>query len=205
MTNPSGSLFKKPCTFIKTVVRMADMPERTLPEVAFVGRSNVGKSSLINALVNQKNLARASHTPGRTQALNYFDLAGQLYLVDLPGYGYAKAPVATINAWTHLIEDYLSQRPSLKRVFVLVDSRHGLKDSDRQMLEYLNHFVVSHQIILTKVDKISKTAVSTLIDSLQSLFQEFPALYPEIIATSSDKKQGIDELRKTIDDIPRAV
>lgn len=143
---------------------MSDMPERTLPEVAFVGRSNVGKSSLINALVNQKNLARASHTPGRTQALNYFDLAGQIYLVDLPGYGYAKAPVATINAWTHLIEDYLSQRPSLKRVFVLVDSRHGLKDSDRQMLTYLNHFVVSHQIVLTKIDKISKTAVSTLID-----------------------------------------
>lgn len=200
-----GPLFKKPCTFVKTVVRLNDVPQDILPEVAFVGRSNVGKSSLINALVNQKNLARASHTPGRTQALNYFDLGGELYLVDLPGYGYAKAPISTIQTWTRLIEEYLSQRSCLKRVFVLVDSRHGLKSTDHQMLVYLNHFAVSHQIVLTKIDKISKTACQTLVAELEKLFEEFPTLFPQIIATSSDKKMGLDDLRQTIEEIPRAV
>ena len=156
------NLFTKLCTFEKTVTAVRDLPTTNLPEIAFVGRSNVGKSSLLNALCGRVRLARMSHTPGRTQALNYFNLDGLCYLVDLPGYGYAKVARSKVIAWGETVEAYLNDRPTLMRVFVLVDSRHGLKPLDEWMMSLLDRAAQSYQIILTKVDKVSAGHLSEI-------------------------------------------
>lgn len=192
----SQTLFLKPCTFEKTVVDIADLPTTKLPEVAFVGRSNVGKSSLLNALCGRVRLARMSHTPGRTQALNFFNLSNLCYLVDLPGYGYAKVARSKAISWGQTVEAYLNDRPSLYRVFILVDSRHGLKPLDEWMMSLLDQAAQSYQILLTKVDKVSMTHLSELKEKITENLKMHPAAYPEILFTSAREKKGIDDLRK---------
>ena len=180
---------------------MEDLPKADLPEIGFVGRSNVGKSSLLNALCGRTHLARVSHTPGRTQALNFFNLADVLYLIDLPGYGYAKTSHAKILAWGKLVEQYLKKRVSLKRIFVLVDSRHGLKPLDDWMMTFLDSHAASYQIVLTKTDKVSKTHLSELVQSIEQVLKHYPAACPTVLSTSARKKQGMTELRDAIFDM----
>ncbi len=189
-------LFARPCAFVKSVVSTKDLPPDGPVEVAFAGRSNVGKSSLLNALVGQNALARTSNTPGRTQALNYFDLSdGALWLVDMPGYGFAKAPKHLVDGWTQLIFDYLRGRQSLRRLFVLIDARHGLKASDISLMEGLDMAAVSYQIVLTKRDKISAPQQEKLIADIAVVLKKHPAAIPTVIATSSRKGLGMAELR----------
>lgn len=188
-------LFHQPCTFVRSVPALEHLPPLTLPEIAFAGRSNVGKSSLINALTNRNGLAHASNTPGRTQQLNFFNLADTLFLVDLPGYGYAEAPKAVIETWTRLIRDYLKGRSSLKRVFVLVDSRHGLKPNDIKIMDLLDLCAVSYQLVLTKTDKISMQEHGKVLAQTHEIATKHPAAYPQILSTSSEKKTGLDEVR----------
>jgi len=191
------TLFTKLCTFEKTVTAVRDLPTKNLPEIAFVGRSNVGKSSLLNALCGRVRLARMSHTPGRTQALNFFNLDNLCYLVDLPGYGYAKVARSKALAWGETVEAYLYDRPMLMRVFVLVDSRHGLKPLDEWMMSLLDKAAQSYQIILTKTDKISKSHLIEIKEQISRNLEGHAAAYPEILATSSRDKKGIDDLRKS--------
>lgn len=191
-------LFAQQCNFISGAADYSGIPVSTLPEIAFVGRSNVGKSSLVNALVNRLSLARVSNTPGRTRQLNFFSLADKLMLVDLPGYGYAKAPKGEIKGWTTLVKNYLKGRAALKRVCVLVDARHGTKDSDDQVMSLLDDKAISYQIVLTKVDKISNTDLSKLLERLQGTMSSHPAMYPHIAATSSWKKLGLQDLRQDL-------
>lgn len=191
-------LFRKPCTFVKGVVKIADLPAGSLPEVAFAGRSNVGKSSLLNALVGQKALARTSNTPGRTREVNYFLLNDRAYLVDLPGYGYARAPKSQVAGWNVLIEDYLKGRASLKRVFLLIDARHGLKKSDAPILELMDISAVSYQAVLTKADKLKKADLEKVIERTSIELSRRPAAYPDILVTSARKGDGLPELRATI-------
>jgi len=183
-------------------------PEGPL-EVAFAGRSNVGKSSLINALVGQKGLARTSNTPGRTQELNYFVPDGYsgegndlppMALVDMPGYGYAQAPKEQVDNWTKLVFDYLRGRSTLKRVYVLIDSRHGIKKNDEDVLTLLDKAAVSYQIVLTKTDKIKAPAVPKLLAETSERIRKRPAAYPAVLSTSSEKNEGLDELRQAIAD-----
>jgi GTP-binding protein len=183
---------------MKGAVDLAGLPPADLPEVAFWGRSNVGKSSLINALTNRKQLARASGEPGRTRELNFFDLGGQVRLVDLPGYGFAKAPKKTAQVWTRLTEAFLKGRPNLKRVYQLVDARHGLKPIDKLMMDGLDEAAVSYQIILTKADKLKPGQLEAIKTETLEKLAKRPAAYPEIIATSSTKKTGLDELKDAI-------
>ena len=164
-------------------------------EVCFIGRSNVGKSSLINALFERRNLARTSKTPGRTQELNYFSLGEKSYIVDLPGYGYAKASKDKRSDWQTLIKSYIAERRSLKRVFTLVDARHGLKDNDREFFSFLDTYAVNYQIILTKIDKVRNNEVAKLLDEINSKIEEHPACNPEFLMTSAIKKSGISEIR----------
>jgi GTP-binding protein len=173
------------------------IPEGPL-EIAFAGRSNVGKSSLINALTNRKTLARTSVTPGRTQELIFFDIAGRFRLVDMPGYGYAEAPKEKVAAWTKLIFDYLRGRSTLARVFLLIDARRGAKDVDDQVMQALDKAAVAYQIVLTKSDQISAKALEELIAATQKRIAKRPAAYPVIAATSSEKGAGIAELRATV-------
>jgi GTP-binding protein len=191
-------LFAGPVTFVKGVVAMPGLPPADRLEVCFAGRSNVGKSSLINALTGRKTLARASNTPGRTQEINYFALGEERYLVDLPGYGYAEAPVAIVAKWQALLKQYLSGRATLRRAFVLVDARHGIKAVDDEILTLLDRSAVTFQAVLTKVDKINATERAAVIEQVKGALAKHPAAYPEIVVTSSEKGEGIETLRALI-------
>lgn len=191
-------LFAQGCEFLRGVASLADLPDFGQPEVSFAGRSNVGKSSLINALTGRTTLARVSHTPGRTQQLNYFSLGNRLILVDMPGYGYAKASKAAIAQWNELIQLYLKGRPTLSRVYVLIDSRHGLKENDLEMMRMLDVAAVSYRIVLTKVDKVSATLLGQLQKDIEDKIKTHPAAFPKISLTSTVKKLGIAELRAEI-------
>ena len=207
MTEIAKPLFGHPWIFIRGVPSLKFLPPEGPLEVAFAGRSNVGKSSLINALVGQKGLARTSNTPGRTQELNYFVPDGYsgegsdlppMALVDMPGYGYAQAPKEQVDAWTKLVFDYLRGRATLKRVYVLIDSRHGIKKNDDDVLTLLDKAAVSYQIVLTKTDKIKAPAVPKLLAETSEKIRKRPAAYPAVLSTSSEKNEGLDELRQAI-------
>lgn len=191
-------LFAGPVTFVKGVVAMAGLPPADRLEVCFAGRSNVGKSSLINALTGRKTLARASNTPGRTQEINYFALGEDRYLVDLPGYGFAEAPVAVVAKWQALLKQYLAGRQTLRRAFVLIDARHGVKAVDDEILTLLDRSAVTFQAVLTKVDKINRVEREAVIEQVKGALKKHPAAYPEIVVTSSEKGEGIETLRALI-------
>lgn len=184
--------------FVKGVVAMSGLPEADRLEVCFAGRSNVGKSSLINALTNRKGLARASNTPGRTQEINFFNIAESHYLVDLPGYGFANAPLAVVEKWQRLLKQYLSGRQSLRRAFVLVDARHGVKPVDEEIMSLLDSAAVTFQCVLTKSDKVKDADRARAIGATRKALAKHPAAFPEIILTSSEKGDGIETLRAVI-------
>jgi len=192
------SLFSKACNFVISVAKLEQLPVSELPEVAFVGRSNVGKSSLINAVTAQKGLAKTSNTPGRTQQLNYFNLADKIHLVDLPGYGFAQAPESLVKQWQKMIFTYLQGRVELKRVFMLIDSRHGIKKVDEEIMTMLDAAAVTYQIVLTKTDKISEVALNKVLKNTQETIKTHGAAYVNILATSSEKNRGIDIVRAEI-------
>ncbi len=192
-------LLSAACDFVLGVASLGQLPpDDKMEEIAFAGRSNVGKSSLINALTGRKGLAKTSNTPGRTQQLNYFNLAGKLFLVDLPGYGFAKAPKNIVKNWQKMIFTYLQGRVNLKRVFLLIDSRHGIKKVDHNIMEMLDKAAVTYQIILTKSDKIPTAALNKILKETKAEIAKHPAAYVDIIATSSEKGFGIDELQAEI-------
>lgn len=191
-------LFTKPCTFVLGVANLEQLPLSELNEVAFAGRSNVGKSSLINALTGQNGLAKASNTPGRTQQLNYFNLNNQIHLVDLPGYGFAQAPENVVKKWQKLIFAYLQGRVNLKRVFMLIDSRHGVKKVDEEIMEMLDKAGVTYQIVLTKTDKVSQAALQKVIEETQKVITKHGAAHVRVLATSSEKNLGIEQVRAEI-------
>ena len=191
-------LFARDVTFMLSAVSLDTLPPARLPEICFAGRSNVGKSSLINAITNRKGLARASNTPGRTRELNYFNVDERLFIVDLPGYGYAKASKSDIARWTKLTRAFLFGRASLRRVFLLIDSRHGLKESDLELMGMLDETAVTYQVVMTKVDKLKKGELEKVLGKTQKAIAKRPAAFPEIICTSSEKKDGLNELRAEI-------
>ncbi len=191
-------LFAGPCEFVAGAASLGAIPDLALPEIAFAGRSNVGKSSLVNALTGRKTLARTSQTPGRTQQLNFFDLGGALYLVDLPGYGYAKASKTAIAKWTGVINAYLKGRATLARVFVLIDARHGAKDSDREIMTMLDDAAVMYQVVLTKADKTTGTELANCLAKLHAELKTHVAAHPDIVTTSSTAGRGIEDLRAEI-------
>ncbi|MGB3316180.1 MAG: ribosome biogenesis GTP-binding protein YihA/YsxC [Albidovulum sp.] len=191
-------MFAGPIDFLKGVVAMSGLPPADRIEVCFAGRSNVGKSSLINALTGRKALARASNTPGRTQEINYFTAGDSHYLVDLPGYGYAEAPVAVVAKWQALLKSYLGGRQTLRRAFVLIDMRHGIKKVDDEILTLLDRSAVTFQVVLTKADKIKTSEHEAILSQVRGALQKHPAAYPEIIVTSSEKGDGIETLRTII-------
>ncbi len=188
-------LFAQQCDFVLGAAEMVQVPETELPEIAFAGRSNVGKSTLINALTGRNTLAHTSNTPGRTRQVNFFDLGRRLMLADLPGYGYARAPKTEIAAWTALIEDYLRGRAGLRRVCLLIDARHGLKETDRQVMALLDQAAVTFQVVLTKCDKVKAGPLQDRIKETLGELSGHTAAYPEIAATSARKGDGIAELR----------
>ncbi|MDY8109239.1 ribosome biogenesis GTP-binding protein YihA/YsxC [Fulvimarina sp. 2208YS6-2-32] len=205
--NSGPKLFGQPWVFVRGVPAMKFLPSEGPPEVAFAGRSNVGKSSLINALLGQKGLARTSNTPGRTQELNFFVPDGfggdnpalpPLALVDMPGYGYARAPKEKVDEWTELVFDYLRGRATLKRVFVLIDARHGIKANDEEVLKLLDKAAMSYQIVLTKIDKIKPFGIPKLIEATEEKIRKRPAAFPGILATSSEKRAGLDDLQEAL-------
>lgn len=190
--------FKHPITFMLSVAQLGQLPDAVVNEIAFAGRSNVGKSSLINALFNQKKLAKTSSTPGRTQQLNFFNFDNKMYIVDLPGYGYAKAPETLVRQWQEVLKKYLRGRPNLRRVFLLIDSRHGIKKEDIEIMNMLDVAAVSYQIVLTKTDKISSPQLAEIMQKTSAEISKHAAAMPDIIATSSEKKTGLDILKTEI-------
>lgn len=191
-------LFAGGAEFLKGVVAMDGLPPADRVEVCFAGRSNVGKSSLINALTGRKGLARASNTPGRTQEINFFTLGAAHYLVDLPGYGFANAPVKVVEKWQRLLKAYLSGRATLRRAFVLIDARHGVKPVDEEILTLLDQSAVTFQAVLTKADKVKSADRENVLAQVREALSRHPAAYPEIVLTSSEKGIGIDVLRSII-------
>ena len=191
-------LFAGETEFVKGVVAMNGLPDADRLEVCFAGRSNVGKSSLINALTGTKGIARASNTPGRTQEINYFTQGPDLYLVDLPGYGYANAPLAVVEKWQKLLKRYLSGRQTLRRAFVLIDSRHGIKKVDDEIMALLDSAAVTFQCVMTKADKVKAKDLDKVMDQVRGALSKHPAAYPEIVLTSSEKGDGIATLRAII-------
>ncbi|SHK03791.1 GTP-binding protein [Ruegeria lacuscaerulensis ITI-1157] len=191
-------LFAGPSEFVKGVVAMNGLPAPDRLEVCFAGRSNVGKSSLINALTGTKGLARASNTPGRTQEINFFTQGPDLYLVDLPGYGYANAPVKVVEKWQRLLKQYLSGRQTLRRAFVLIDSRHGVKPVDDEIMKLLDTSAVTFQCVMTKADKVKAKDREKVLGQVRGALSKHPAAYPEIVLTSSEKGDGIPTLRSII-------
>ncbi len=191
-------LFAHPTEFLKGVVAMSGLPPADRLEVCFAGRSNVGKSSLINALTGRKALARASNTPGRTQEINFFSLAESHYLVDLPGYGFANAPLAVVEKWQRLLKAYLAGRQSLRRAFVLIDARHGIKPVDEEILGLLDRAAVTFQCVLTKTDKVKSAELAKILERVRTSLATHPTAFPEIVLTSATKGNGIPELRAII-------
>jgi len=192
-------LFRQRWDFVRGVPSLEFLPPADRPEIAFAGRSNVGKSSLINALLGRKGLARTSNTPGRTQELNFFQAeVAEFYLVDMPGYGFAKAPKQKVDAWTDLIKDYLRGRVTLRRVYVLIDSRHGIKPIDEGIFTVLDEAAAIFQVVLTKSDKIKPPALTHLVAATAETLKAHPAAYPEVLATSSEKSIGLEDLRRSI-------
>ncbi|MFO1208502.1 MAG: ribosome biogenesis GTP-binding protein YihA/YsxC [Amaricoccus sp.] len=191
-------LFAGPCEFLKGVVALDGLPPADRVEVCFAGRSNVGKSSLINALTGRKALARASNTPGRTQEINFFSLGPGHYLVDLPGYGFAEAPKPLVERWQALLRAYLAGRPTLRRAFVLVDARHGVKPVDAEIMGLLDKAAVTFQVVLTKADKPGAAALAATIAGLGAALARHPAAFPEVLATSAETGRGLPELRAAI-------
>ena len=196
-------LFAGPCRFIKSCTALSQLPNPNLPEIAFAGRSNVGKSSLINALVGVKSLAHTSKTPGRTQQINIFDIAGRLIIADLPGYGYARAPKSQIKHWTALVSAYLKSRANLSRTFLLIDARHGFKPSDRNIFESLDTVAQVYQVVLTKCDKVKEGPLTSLIEACKCELATHSAAYPDIAVTSANKGDGVANLRTTIATLAR--
>lgn len=197
-TERGRKLFAGPCDFVKGVVAMSGLPPADRLEVCFAGRSNVGKSSLINALTGRKGLARASNTPGRTQEINYFALGDDRYLVDLPGYGYANAPVAVVEKWQRLLKQYLSGRQTLRRAFVLIDARHGVKAVDEEIMALLDSAAVTFQCVLTKADKVKDKDRTRVLAQVREKLSKHPAAFPELVLTSSEKGDGIATLRAIV-------
>lgn len=191
-------LFAGTCDFVAGVQTLEQLPPISLPEIAFAGRSNVGKSSLINALTGRNALARVSHTPGRTQQLNFFDLGGRLLMVDMPGYGYAKVSKTQVAEWTRMLKTYLKGRSSLQRAFVLVDARHGFKEADIDMMKMLDEAAVSYAVVLTKTDKVKESAMDVLREKTSATLLKHPAAFPMPFETSTHKGDGIAELRAFI-------
>ena len=191
-------LFAQECRFVAGAANPGALPPETLPEIAFIGRSNVGKSSLVNALTGRRMLARTSHTPGRTQQINFFDLGGRLMLVDLPGYGYAEASKSAVKSWTSLVRHYLQTRAALRRVCLLIDSRHGIKEIDRPLMRMLDDAGVSYQIVLTKADKAGKRELASVPGNIMAELAPHVAAHPEIHLTSALDRRGIAELRETL-------
>ena len=191
-------LFHLPCVFLKGVVKIEGLPDDPIPEVAFGGRSNVGKSSLLNALIGQGALARTSNTPGRTREINYFRLGEAMHIVDMPGYGYARAPKSLVEVWNRLVQNYLRGRQQLARVFLLIDSRHGIKPNDDAIMTLMDKAAMSYQIVLTKIDKLKASEVETVYAATVAAVAKHGAAYPEVLITSAEKKQGIAELRQAV-------
>ena len=202
LSEQARRLFAGPIEFLKSAPELKFLPDPDVPEVAFAGRSNVGKSSLLNALTSRKALARTSNTPGRTQELNFFDVGEplQMRLVDMPGYGFAEAPKGLVKRWRFLINDYLRGRAVLKRALVLIDSRHGLKDVDREVMRMLDDAAVSYHLVLTKADKVKPTELAKTLAAIVAEAAKHPAAHPAIFTTSSETGSGIAELRTAIYD-----
>lgn len=199
MNGPPGKILGK-AAFLKGAAALSHLPGTEIPEVAFAGRSNVGKSSLLNALTGRRALARTSNTPGRTQELNFFECENRLMLVDMPGYGYAKVSRTERERWGKLIRSYLRGRPNLRCAFVLVDSRHGLKENDLEIMGMLDEAAVAYRVILTKTDKIKPAALETVAAETEAVIKKRAAAFPAILSTSAEKGQGMDELRAILED-----
>jgi GTP-binding protein len=200
----ANQLFSGPVEFLRAVVATDGLPDMSVPEIAFAGRSNVGKSSLVNAITGRNTLARTSNTPGRTQNLILFDVGKpehiRLRLVDMPGYGYAQAPKQLVEDWTRLVRQYLRGRPNLKRAFVLIDARHGAKPTDEEMMTMLDEAAVSYQLVLTKADKLSQAAQPKALEAAQAVARKHTAAHPEVLLTSSEKGWGIEAVKLTMTD-----